>query len=141
MVFFYTPKKFITTTNNLPSYWFLLNLAIVPRDVIEYWRTKEETEITYNEVRLFETKRLPLERMQEMIPVLKAFLDDLSRGVLDLNSFQNRKYRHFTPEATKVLKREFELNRNPTKAKIELLASQFRVNATKVRNWFREKKR
>ena len=38
-----------------------------------------------NEVPLFETKRLPMDRIQEMIPVLKAFLDYLSRVVLDLN--------------------------------------------------------
>ena len=102
---------------------------------MDYCKTKEETKITYSEVRMFETKRLPLERMQEMIPVLKAFPDDLSRCLLHMNSFQNRKYRHFTPEASKVLQREFELNPNPTKAKIK-----GRVNAIKVRNWFREKK-
>ena len=64
--------------------WHLLNLAVVPRDGVleklkgkginfQYLKFIWNKETSY-EVRLFETKRLSLDRIKEMIPVLKAII-------------------------------------------------------------------
>ena len=69
---------------NLGLLWHLLNLAVVPRDGVlekqkgkginfQYLKFIWNKETSY-EVRLFETERLPLDRIQEMIPVLKGII-------------------------------------------------------------------